>query len=253
MISSWSSTLWEEFPVNNSNNHAWSAGPLYHLGASFLGIRPLKPAYAEYAFLPLIGDLKQLSGVVPSPQGSITASCSIDNTTSAFTQEIISPPNTLCIVGIPKQVFDSSAASIIVKVGTDIIWQNGSVSGSVAGVEFYEEDAQYIKFKVQPGSWVFTSVANSQANAVISPKKQAIRVFPNFTNGLVNVQFADNNKNASVKIIDLAGHTVYNKKLSVKQGDIKQADLSAYSNGAYVIVVNSSFRQKIIKTDISSN
>jgi hypothetical protein len=173
MIQSWSSTLWEEFPANNSNNHAWSVGPMYHLSAYFLGIRPLKPAFAEYTFLPLMGDLKQISGDVPSPRGTIIASCSIDIKTSTLTQKISSPVNTVCIVGIPKQVFGKSVTFKEVKAGADIIWQNGSAKGNVAGVEFYEEDAQFIKFKVQSGNWEFKSVANNPANAgvvsIISP------------------------------------------------------------------------------------
>jgi len=168
MIDSWSSTLWEEFPANNSNNHAWSAGPMFHLSGYFLGVRPLKPAFAEYAFLPLMGDLKKLSGVVPSPNGTITASCTIDPTTSTLTQEITSPANTVCIVGVPKQVFGKSVTLKEVRIGADRIWQNGSATGSVAGVEFLEEDAQFIKFKVKSGHFVFTSVANDPANAGIT-------------------------------------------------------------------------------------
>jgi len=168
MIDSWSSTLWEEFPANNSNNHAWSAGPMFHLSGYFLGIRPLKPAFAEFTFLPLMGDLKQISGVVPSPKGTISASCSIDNATSTLTQEITSPANTVCIIGVPKHVFGKSVSFKEVKIGSDIIWQNGSAAGNVPGVEFFEEDAQFIKFKVQSGHWLFTSKANDPANAGIT-------------------------------------------------------------------------------------
>jgi len=253
MINSWSSTLWEHFNTTMSSNHAWSAGPLYHLGSSFLGVRPLKPAYDEYAFLPLMGDLKQLSGVVPSPKGNITVSCTIAGDSSAITQELNSPLNSVCIVGIPKQLLGKTVSYIKVKVGTDILWQNGSVAGSVTGVDFFEEDSQYIKFKVQPGIWVFTSESKESATDVLPAKIKGIQAFPNFTNDLVNVQFADGSKNASIKIIDMAGHTVYNKaKLSVKQGDKRQVDISEYSNGSYVLIVNDIFRQKIIKTGIAN-
>jgi hypothetical protein len=174
MIDSWSSTLWEEFPASNSNNHAWSAGPMYHLSAYFLGVRPLKPAFSEFSFLPLLGDLKQISGVVPSPRGNITASCTLDKATSTLTQEITSPANTVCIIGVPKQVFGKSVTIKEVKSGTDIIWQKGSAVGSFAGVQFYEEDAQFIKFKLQSGTWIITSVANEPANAgitaIVSPE-----------------------------------------------------------------------------------
>jgi len=254
MITNWSSTLWEHFDTTMSNNHAWSAGPLYHLGSTILGVRPLKPAFAEYAFLPLTADLKQLSGVVPSVKGNITVSCTIDADTSAITQELNSPLNTVCIIGVPKQLLGKSMLFKTIKSGTDIVWQNGTATGSVAGVEFQEEDSQFIKFKVQPGNWLFTSESKESSTAVLAPKIQGIQVFPNFTNGLVKVQFANSNKNASIKIVDMAGHTVYNKgKLSVKQGDIKQVDISGYTNGAYVLTVNDNYRQKIVKTDSLSN
>jgi len=254
MINSWSSTLWEHFNTTMSNNHAWSAGPLYHLGSSFLGVRPLKPAYDEYAFLPLMGDLKQMSGVVPSPKGNITVSCTISGDTSAITQELNSPQNSVCIIGIPKHLSGKNISYLKVKTGTDIIWQNGSATGNVAGIEFFEEDSQYIKFIVQPGSWVFTSDSKESSTAVLTTKIQGIQTFPNYTSDLVKVQFADVSKNASIKIIDMAGHIVYNKaKLDVKQGDVKQVDISEYSNGAYVLIVNDKYRQKIIKTGIANN
>lgn len=210
MISSWSSTLWEEFPANNSNNHAWSAGPMYHLSGYFLGVRPLKPGFAEYAFLPLMGDLKQISGVVPSPQGNITAACTIDNATSTLIQEITSPANTVCIVGVPKQVFGKSVTFKEVKIGNDIIWQNGSAVGNVSGVEFYEEDAQFIKFKVQSGNWVFTSIAKDPVNAgiaaIVSPETQIglksaesvkVKIYNENKTALVNVPVSYSINNGS--------------------------------------------------------
>ena len=252
MINSWSSTLWEHFNTTMSSNHAWSAGPLYHLGSSFLGVRPLKPAYDEYAFLPLIGDLKQMSGVVPSPKGNITVSCTIAGDSSAITQELNSPVNSVCIIGIPKQLLGKSVTYFKVKVGTDIIWQKGSPVGSVDGVDFFEEDNHYIKFKVHPGNWVFTSESKESVTAVLTTKTQCIQAYPNLTNDLVNVQFTDGSKNASIKIIDMAGHTVYNKaKISVNQGEERQVDISEYSNGAYVLIVNDIYRQKIIKTGMA--
>jgi len=249
MITNWSSTLWEHFSTTMSSNHAWSAGPVYHLGAYFLGVRPLKPAFAEYAFQPLMGDLKQISGEVPSPQGTISASCSIDNA-STFTQELNSPANTVCIVGIPKHVFGSKVTLKEVKADSDLIWQNGSAVVSVAGVEFMEEDVQFIKFKVQPGKWLFTTVANDPNSVELTTNQKVVQIFPNLTKGLVNVKFVDSRKNASIEIVDMAGRTIYFNKLSVKQDETKQVDISDYSSGAYVMVVNNDYRQKIVKTDI---
>ncbi|WP_308992375.1 alpha-L-rhamnosidase C-terminal domain-containing protein [Mariniflexile litorale] len=155
MINSWSSTLWEEFPAKNSNNHAWSAGPIFHLSTGVLGIRPSKVAYSEFNFLPKMGDLKQVSGTLPTPYGVIEASCNITNST--FTQTLISPPKTIGIVGIPKHIFSDTKIEEI-KVGNIVIWKNGKPSKSVKGLDFYKEDDAYISFKVKYGSWVFTTI-----------------------------------------------------------------------------------------------
>lgn len=174
MITSWSSTLWEMFPADGGNNHAWTAGPLYHLSANFLGIQPTQPAYNEFAFLPRMCDLKQISGIIPSPHGNIIASCNINSDNNTLVQEITSPANTICIIGIPKKVFSKSITIKEIKVGSTFVWQNGTVAGSVPGISFYQEDNEYIMFKAQPGNWVFTAVANEPANAgisaIVSPK-----------------------------------------------------------------------------------
>jgi len=183
MITSWSSTLWEMFPADGGNNHAWTAGPLYHLSANYLGIQPTQPAYNEFAFLPRMCDLKQISGIVPSPHGNITASCNMNSDNNTFVQEITSPTNTITIIGVPKQVFSKSISIKEIKAGSTLIWQNGAVSGSVPGISFYQEDSEYIMFKAQPGNWVFSTVANEPANAGI----RAI-VSPGPTIGLINAE-----------------------------------------------------------------
>lgn len=156
MINSWSSTLWEEFPAKNSNNHAWSAGPIFHLSTGILGIRPTKVAYTEFNFFPKMGDLKQVSGTLPTPYGIIEASCNTTNST--FTQTLISPPKTIAIVAVPKNVFSQSGIKEI-KVGNVVVWKNGNLLKSVKGLDFHEEDDEYISFKVQPGTWIFTTIA----------------------------------------------------------------------------------------------
>jgi len=177
MITNWSSTLWEEFPANNSsNNHAWSAGPLYNLSAIVLGIEPIKVAYNEFSFLPKLADLKQISGTVPSPHGDIKASCSINTDNDTLVQELTSPSNTICLIGVPKQAFGQSRTLKEIKIGSTLIWQNGAAAENVSGIQFYQEDSQYILFKVQPGTWSFCSVANEPTNAgiraIVAPETQ---------------------------------------------------------------------------------
>lgn len=154
MIDSWSSTLWEEFPAWNSNNHAWSTGPLYHLSAGVLGIKPVKVKYSEFHFLPRMGDLTNVSGVLPTPYGPIEASCRRDGET--FTQAISFPPNTVGLVGIPKLTTSAGLSVKTVKAGKQTIWKNDKARKAM-GLEFIQDDGEFLIFKVQPGSWTFTA------------------------------------------------------------------------------------------------
>ncbi|MCW3804455.1 GH116 family glycosyl hydrolase [Plebeiibacterium marinum] len=158
MVDSWSSTLWEEFPAKGSTNHAWSAGPLYNLSAFYLGIRPLKPAYSLYEFLPITADLTHISGTVPTPHGTISASFNLDNEAKCFTQEISSPDHTVCLVCIPKKVFGGSK-KVKITVNSVTIWRNNKPGFLMDGVEFDSEDEAYIKFKVNPGNYTFVSTS----------------------------------------------------------------------------------------------
>jgi hypothetical protein len=170
MINSWSSTLWEDFTesTNNtgysSNDHAWSAGPLYLMSSYLLGIRPTQAAFAEYTFLPQASGLTTFSGTVPTVKGNIVAS--FTNNSTSFTQTLSSPAGTTAIVGIPKDVLSTATAEI--QVGTTTIWKNGSAVGSVAGITFYQEDAKSIQFKVAPGTWQFTALPRNTNNPVIT-------------------------------------------------------------------------------------
>jgi hypothetical protein len=170
MINSWSSTLWEDFTESNSNtgyssnNHAWSAGPLYLMSAYLLGVRPTQAAFAEYTFLPQQGGLSTFSGTIPTVKGNINAS--FTNNSTSFTQSLSSPSGTTAIVGIPKDVLSTLTAEI--QVGTTTIWRNGTTVATVAGVTFYQEDDKYVQFKVTSGTWQFTALPRSSSNPVIT-------------------------------------------------------------------------------------
>jgi len=58
-------------PYGKSLCHAWGASPVYLLGKYFLGVRPVKPGYAEYEVRPVLGGLGQMEGRVPTPHGQI--------------------------------------------------------------------------------------------------------------------------------------------------------------------------------------
>jgi len=58
-------------PFGKSLCHAWGASPIYLLGKYFLGVKPLKPGYAEYLVEPNLGGLEWIEGKVPAPGGDI--------------------------------------------------------------------------------------------------------------------------------------------------------------------------------------
>jgi hypothetical protein len=159
MISSGAATLWEEFPASNSNNHAWSAGPLYLLDAYMLGIKPTGAGYSQFAFLPQLGDVTSVSATVPSVKGNILAS--ITKNSSQYTQNLTAPANTTAVVGIPVNAFSAQGKQIAtISVNSTTIW-NGSYIGGVSGISFNGTDTNYIKFNANPGTWNFVAAPSS--------------------------------------------------------------------------------------------
>ena len=58
-------------PYGKSLCHAWGASPIYLLGKYYLGVRPVKEGYTEFAIDPVLGGLKWMEGNVPTPNGDI--------------------------------------------------------------------------------------------------------------------------------------------------------------------------------------
>jgi hypothetical protein len=62
---------WEARSGTGSRCHAWSATPTYDLTTHVLGVKPLRPGYAEAEIAPWFGTLRHLEGAVPTPKGMI--------------------------------------------------------------------------------------------------------------------------------------------------------------------------------------
>lgn len=58
-------------PYGKSLCHAWGASPVYLLGKYYLGVKPVKQGYKEFAITPVLGGLKWIRGTVPTPNGYI--------------------------------------------------------------------------------------------------------------------------------------------------------------------------------------
>ncbi len=61
----------EEPEPSRSDCHAWGAHPLWHLHATFAGVRPTAPGFASVRIQPQLGDWKHLECDLPVPQGVI--------------------------------------------------------------------------------------------------------------------------------------------------------------------------------------
>ncbi len=155
MVSSNLTTLWEVWQPDpgHSRNHAWSGGSLTLLSQYVTGVAPETPGYQTYHVLPQMGTLSSAAVVVPSVKGNIHVSLS--KQTGQFDLSLVSPSNTVAIVGIPKYAFAKKIAA-----NGNIVFENGSFLGGVAGISDAGSDGQYQKFSVVPGSWTFMAAEN---------------------------------------------------------------------------------------------
>ncbi len=78
MVDSKSPTLWEialkgpkRRGISQSLCHAWAAAPVSYALRSLAGVRPLKPGYVEFSFVPSPGVCGKFECRIPTPQGEI--------------------------------------------------------------------------------------------------------------------------------------------------------------------------------------
>jgi hypothetical protein len=64
-------TWWEMWAPGASFCHGWSGGPTYNFGAEVLGVKPLKPGFAEVRVEPHWAGLQWATGVVPTAKGDV--------------------------------------------------------------------------------------------------------------------------------------------------------------------------------------
>jgi hypothetical protein len=86
-------TTWRETPEpSRSDCHAWSSSPNIELYRTVLGISSAAPGYQKVMIEPFPGDLKNISGSVPHPNGKISVSINkLKNNRTAI--QIVLPKN----------------------------------------------------------------------------------------------------------------------------------------------------------------
>lgn len=147
-------TLSEYFPTGGSYNHAWNA-PNTILNKYIAGIEPTKVGWSEYKVCPTLLHFTSVNAVIPSVKGDIAVD--MNKTFNQYTLNLISPIQTIAIVGIPKKSFDIFE----LKAANQTIWKNGQYIGGVAGISWHGEDDDFILIKAEPGTWLFEASGNS--------------------------------------------------------------------------------------------
>ncbi len=142
-------TLWELFPAGGTHNHAWSGGPLINLSGNVAGVAPDTAGYDTYHVIPQLGYLNDVDCTVPTVKGDVVVS--IDRADASYAMSLTSPANTVARVAVPR--FEGQ--NTVVTVGDVVVFQDGKAAETVSGVEYLSNDAQYIYFNVQPGTWSF--------------------------------------------------------------------------------------------------
>ena len=143
----WASRI-DAFDDASSLNHGWNP-PVIILSQTIAGVSPETPGWGTYHVLPKEAFLTAIKVVVPSVKGNV--SVDIKKTASEYTLALTSPAQTKAIVGIPKGSFKTLNS---IQVNGATIWK-GEYRGGVNGVSWHGEDADYVRFLAEAGTWTF--------------------------------------------------------------------------------------------------
>ncbi len=148
----WASRI-DAYDDASSLNHGWNP-PALNLSQTICGITPVEPGWTTYQVMPKESFLTAINVVVPTIKGKVTMD--LKKTASEYALNLDSPHATIAIVGIPKSSFTKMDS---IKVNGTIVW-NGAFIAGLDGVSWQGEDAEFIKFKVTPGTWKFSALGN---------------------------------------------------------------------------------------------
>ena len=149
----WWASYTDAFEAPSSLNHGWNP-PAIILSQNIAGVAPEAPGWSRYHVLPKEAFLTAIKVVVPSIKGAVTVD--LKKTATEYALTLISPAETMAVVGIPKGSFSMLDA---IKVNGALLWK-GTYCGGVKGVAWEGEDADYVKFTVEPGVWNFAGLGS---------------------------------------------------------------------------------------------
>ena len=149
-------TLWENWvKANGTDDHAWSGGPVYALGAYATGLTPTSPGYRSYNVQPQLGTLTSISASAETVRGTLSVAAS--NTASGFILTVSAPDDTAGSLVVPT----SSGAEVSVN-GT-LVYAHGSQVATMPGESVIVVSPSAVTVRVGAGQWTVASSVKQQA------------------------------------------------------------------------------------------
>lgn len=132
-------TFWEGIGTNGtmyeegytSAAHGWSTGVLPALSNFVLGVIPTGPGFKTWTVKPIPGDVTWARGVVPTPNGPLSVSWTMEEGSSAFDMSVEVPRGTQGDVSVPVKS-QGSAVSVDGRSVWPVRGRPGSSSASYA-------------------------------------------------------------------------------------------------------------------------
>ncbi len=138
-----SSTCWERWEPSEGLCAAASAAPSWLLSDLLLGVRPLKPGYAEIVVAPDWGGLPMASGSVSTIRGPVQVAWQQDGRSRTAAVRIVSPD------GIPVEIELRKAETVLIN-GKDRAPEGlVSVAGAMGRIRFRAEKGGAFLFELQ--------------------------------------------------------------------------------------------------------
>jgi alpha-L-rhamnosidase len=158
-INQGATTMWERWDsytkkdgfhkdgMNSFNHYAYGAIGRW-MYERIAGIKPTKVAYKEIEIAPIPGGpLTSAAATYNSPYGEVSSKWKLVD--KQFNLDIIVPPNTTALVGIPKT--KKQIKNIF--VNGECVWKSGEMNSNDLNFTYKSENEDFIKFNAIPGNW----------------------------------------------------------------------------------------------------
>jgi hypothetical protein len=176
-----------------------------------------------------------------------TATCASPTTATA------SPITVSVYTVIPVSVIDN-AGTLTSSVASGNQWYE-QTSGIIIGAtsQYYTPTANgnYYTIVTDSHGCIATSniVSITNVGIEVNTINSGISIYPNPTNGLVNITFGKAIKDGTISIENALGQKVYENSLTQTEHSVKVIDFRAYAVGVYFINIkdkSTNFRQQVV-------